>query len=216
MTDLAVAPAPLDPPTITELRPDLAAIAAMVPEGARVLDVGCGDGALLHHLWRYRGADARGIEIRPDKVQACVARGLSVVHGNANTDLADYPADAFDVAILSQTLQAMADPRETLWQLVRIGRCAIVSLPNFGYWRMRLGLLVSGRMPATNELPHSWWETPNIHLCTIRDFVELVHDLDLVIDRSLVGSGSRDLTPSRPTGWVNWTAEMGLFLVRRR
>ena len=155
------------------LRPDLAAIAEMIPPGARVLDVGCGDGALLEHLVRSKGVDGRGIELSQQNVNACVARGLSVMQGDADTDLSEYPSQAFDFVILSQTIQATEKPKTVLEHLLRIGRHAAISLPNFGHWRIRLSLLFTGRMPRTRALGYEWYDTPNIHLCTIADFVDM-------------------------------------------
>jgi methionine biosynthesis protein MetW len=154
------------------LRPDLAAIAAMIRPGTRVLDVGCGDGALLEHL-RTKGVDGRGIELSQQNVNACVARGLSVMQGDADTDLTEYPSGAFDAVILSNTIQATERPRVVLDHLLRIGRRTAVSLPNFGYWKVRASLLISGRMPRTKNLDYSWFDTPNIHLCTLSDFLDL-------------------------------------------
>jgi len=157
----------------SNLRPDLAAIAEMIPEGARVLGVGCGDGALLEYLVRTKHVDGRGIELSQQNVNACVARGLAVVQGDADTDLAEYPGQVFDFAILSQTIQATEKPAQVLEHLLRIGRQAAISLPNFGHWRVRLSLLTGGRMPRTRTLDYDWYDTPNIHLCTISDFVDL-------------------------------------------
>ena len=157
----------------SNLRPDLAAIAAMIPGGARVLDVGCGDGALLEHLVRTKGVDGRGIELSQQNVNACVARGLSVMQGDADTDLSEYPSGAFDAVILSNTIQATERPRLVLEHLLRIGRRTAVSLPNFGYWKVRAALLFTGHMPRTRNLDYSWFDTPNIHLCTLSDFLDL-------------------------------------------
>ena len=165
----------------------------MIPPGARVLDVGCGDGALLEYLVHELGADGRGIELSQAGVNACVARGLSVIQGDADTDLKDYPSDAFDVAVLSQTLQATRAPRKVLGELVRIGRRAIVSFPNFGHWRVRWRLFYGGRMPNTPSLPDEWYATPNIHLCTILDFEDLADDqLQEVLAFAWVGQGTYD------------------------
>ena len=172
--DTPVAPsagAPAAPPSaVGDLRRDLRLIAEMIEPGARVLDIGCGDGALLAFLAREKGVDARGIELSQSGVNACVRHGLSVIQGDADRDLDTFPAGAFDVVVLSQTLQATRQPRHVVEALVRIGKRAIVSFPNFGFWRIRLGLLCGGRMPVSELLNNSWYETPNIHLCTVADF----------------------------------------------
>lgn len=193
------------------LRPDLAAVAAMVPPGSRVLDIGCGDGALMAALRDGKAVDARGIELSRDGVSTAVARGLSVIQGDADTDLADYPADAFDVAILSQTLQATMRPDHVLDELLRIGQRAIVSFPNFGHWRVRLALLMGGRMPMTSALPVEWYETANIHFCTIDDFRALV------VARGYVVEQARFLSRARPVAalFANLLAENAIFMLRR-
>ena len=154
-------------------RVDLVLVAEMVERGAKVLDVGCGDGELLRLLGETRGVDGRGIELSREGVNECVAKGLAVIQGDADTDLADYPDDAFDYVILSQTLQATRHPRVVLEHMLRIGRRAVVSFPNFGHWQVRLQLLFAGHMPQTDILPYSWYDTPNIHHCTIKDFRQL-------------------------------------------
>src|SRR5215467_6297972 len=164
-------------PASGELRRDLRLIAEMIEPGSRVLDIGCGDGALLASLARQKGVDGRGMELSQSGVNACVRHGLSVIQGDADHDLEDYPSDAFDYVVLSQTLQATHQPKRVLEHLVRIGRRAIVSFPNFGHWRIRWGVLTEGRMPVTPALAHPWYETPNIHLCTILDFVALCDEL---------------------------------------
>lgn len=193
------------------LRGDLAAIADLVPTGARVLDIGCGDGALLAALRRDKAVDGRGIELSGANVAAAVARGLSVVQGDADADLADYPTAAFDVAILSDTLQAMRDPAAVLRDMIRIARKAIISLPNFGHWRVRLGLLAGGRMPVTAALPAPWYATPNIHLCTIDDFRDLAAHLGLTIEATaFLGGGV-----ARGAALANLLADQAVFVLAR-
>jgi methionine biosynthesis protein MetW len=197
--------------TPVPLRPDLAAVAAAVPDGARVLDIGCGNGQLLAWLRDTKGVEGRGIELDAGDVAAAVGRGLAVVQGDADTDLADYPDAGFDVVILSNTLQAMQRPATVLAELVRIGRSAIVSFPNFGHWRVRLGLSLGGRMPVTRSLPVSWHETPNIHFCTIADFEALAAEMGLTVERRAGLSAGRQVAL-----WPNLLADTGVFLLSRR
>lgn len=198
------------------VRIDHLVIADMVPPGAKVLDVGCGDGALLQHLVETKGVDGRGIELSQAGVNRCVARGLAVVQGDADTDLDDYPSNAFDFVVLSQTLQATRNPREVLRSLLRIGRRAVVSFPNFGYWRVRLQLALGGTMPVTSCLSEPWYSTPNIHLCTIRDFTALVAELGLAVERSLtVDRQGRVRHIGRSGGFANLLGEQGVFLLRK-
>jgi methionine biosynthesis protein MetW len=199
----------------TSLRPDLAAIAEMIPAGARVLDVGCGDGALLEFLASTKNVDGRGLELSQQNVNACVARGLPVMQGDADTDLGEYPSGAFDVAILSQTIQATFAPRDVLNHLLRIGRRTVISLPNFGHWKVRLSLLANGRMPRTQALTYSWFDTPNIHLCTIADFVSMAKVSGAVIERALALDGSGRSRPMRAEAWgPNLFADGAIFLLR--
>jgi methionine biosynthesis protein MetW len=198
-------------------RVDLVVIADMVARGARVLDVGSGDGELLRLLADSRGVDGRGIEISREGVNHCVAKGLAVIQGDADIDLADYPDDAFDYVILSQTLQATRRPRWVLEQMLRIGRNGIVSFPNFGHWKIRVELLLRGRMPLTRNLPESWYETPNIHFCTIRDFVELTRKLDTKIGRAVAfNSSGRPVRLNAPWWFWNMFGEQAVFLLSRK
>jgi methionine biosynthesis protein MetW len=202
------------------LRPDLAAIAAMIRPGARVLDVGCGDGALLEHL-KAKNVDGRGIEISQANVNACVARGLAVVQGDADTDLVDYPAQVFDAVILSQTIQATEKPRLVMEHLLRIGRRVAISLPNFGYWKVRLDLLTGGRMPRTRTLNYSWWDTPNIHLCTLADFVDLTKECSATIVEAHALNDNGTTSPMKPESLThsymgpNLFAQGGVFLLKK-
>jgi methionine biosynthesis protein MetW len=201
---------------VAQGRVDLALIAEMIDHNARVLDVGCGDGDLLDLLTRTKNVDGRGIELSQEGVNASVTRGFSVVQGDADADLRDYPDNAFDYVILSQTIQATRNPREVLLQMKRIGRRVVVSLPNFGHWRVRLQLLWSGKMPRTRSLDHNWYDTPNIHLCTVRDFVELCEDVGLKIDDAVSVVGSRAKHVGRPGALDNLTAETAILLMSRK
>lgn len=198
------------------LRPDLQLIVDMVAPQTRVLDIGCGDGALLHFLSRVKGVDARGMELSQAGVNESVARGLSVIQGDADADLDYYPDSAFDYAILSQTIQATRNPRKALDDLVRIGRHAIVSFPNFGYWRYRFYLLTRGRMPRTGSLPYSWYDTPNIHFCTITDFIELCGELGVTVDRCIPLRETGEPARVAKGGLANMFAAGALFLLSRR
>jgi methionine biosynthesis protein MetW len=194
------------------LRPDLAKIAAHVPAGARVLDIGCGDGALMAELQASKGVDARGMEIDPEAVERAVARGLSVVQGDANRDLADYPDGAFHVAILSQTLQTAQRPDWLLDQLLRVGRTAFVSFPNFGYWRMRMSLLWRGRMPVTRHLPENWYETANIHHLTVEDFRSFLRARGVQVEACWFFADGHEIGGKN----ANWRAEHAVFQLSRR
>ena len=196
---------------MSDLRPDLRIIADNVTPGARVLDVGCGDGGLMAALRDSRQVRARGIELDPANVSAAVTRGLSVIQGDADTDLVDYPSDSVDYAILSQTLQTARAPHKVLEELLRIGRQAFVSFPNFAHWRIRLSLLTHGRMPVTRLIPEAWYETPNIHHVTIDDFRELIAQRGWTCDGEWFLSGDQQTSH----GMANLLAEHAVFLLRR-
>jgi methionine biosynthesis protein MetW len=192
------------------LRADLAIIAANVPTGARVLDVGCSDGALMGEL-RAKGCDARGLEIDSADVTAALARGLSVIQGDADTDLADYPDASFDYAILSQTLQTTRRPDLVIDQLLRIGARAFVSFPNFAQWRIRMALMFGGQMPVTKQLPSRWYDTPNIHHVTVDDFRGFIATRNIRIEGQWFLSGDKTTTRAG----ANIFAEHAVFLLRR-
>jgi methionine biosynthesis protein MetW len=197
-------------------RVDHLLIAEMVAPGARVLDIGCGHGELLSLLEIERDVDGRGIELSQSNVNLCVARGLSVIQGDADRDLVYYPDKSFDYAILSQTLQATRDTRRVLEQLLRIGRHAIVSFPNFGHWRIRLQFLIHGRMPVTPNLPEPWYETQNIHHCTIKDFLSLCELVDAKVEQSVaLNAYGQRMGLNLPLVWHNLIGEQAVFLLTR-
>jgi methionine biosynthesis protein MetW len=199
-----------------QIREDFREILRLVPPGARVLDVGCEDGALLDLLTREKGVDGQGLELSSENVARCLAKGLAVVQGDGDRDLDYFPTRAFDYAILSKTLQQMREPRHVLSELLRIADKAIVSVPNFGHWRMRVSLMTRGRMPETRALPDPWWATPNIHLCTLKDFTDLCRDLALRIEASAALSNGKPARPFDPAGILeNWRAETALFVLSR-
>ena len=195
-------------------RVDLLLLADMVEPNSRVLDVGCGDGALLRILAETRNVDARGVEISQSNVNQCVARGLSVVQGDADTDLINYPDNAFDYTILSQTIQATRRPRDVLQQLLRIGERVIVSFPNFGHWRIRSQIMFRGRMPVTQNLSYAWYDTPNIHFCTIKDFAVMCEELDAKVETSVaLNAQGQRLVLKIPNFMQNLLGQQAIFLL---
>jgi methionine biosynthesis protein MetW len=202
--------------TIAASRIDFAVIAGLVEKGAKVLDVGCGDGELMELLQNNREVDGRGVELSQAGVNECVSRGLSVIQGDADSDLVYYPDKGFDYVILSQTLQATRNPREVLEHLLRIGNYAIISIPNFGHWRVRLSLLIRGRMPVTKDLPYTWYDTPNIHFCTIDDFMTLCDDVGAKIeDAAVLNRNGERLGVNLPRSFWNFFGQQAVFLLRK-
>ena len=201
---------------LNEKRIDLMLIASLVERGTRVLDIGCGNGELMELLVAERDVDARGLELSQQGVNACVSRGLAVVQGNADTDLSYYPDQGFDTVILSQTLQATRRPKEVLQEMSRIGSKLIVSIPNFGHWRIRLALALRGRMPETQALSATWYETANIHLCSMLDLTDLCDELSLHVETCLtVTNGKVHHSTGRPSAWQNLMAELVVFELTR-
>ena len=197
-------------------RVDHLVVAEMVAPGSRVLDVGFGDGELLR-LLELRGVDGRGIELSREGVNASVAKGLAVIQGDADTDLADYPNDAFDYVILSQTLQATRKPREVIEHMLRIGRHAVVSFPNFGHWKIRVKLLLEGQMPRTKNLPDTWYDTPNIHFCTIKDFRQTCSLVGAKMEKAVaLNAWGQQLRLPAPWWFWNLFGEQAVFLLSRR
>lgn len=202
--------------TKNTLRPDLKAIANLIEHGSSAIDVGCDEGDLLDFLQREKQVSGRGIELGQNGVNKCIARGLSVIQGDADTDLQYYPDQAYDYAILSQTLQTLRAPHEVLSHLVRIARYGIVSVPNFGHWKNRLYLLTKGRMPVTKTLSYQWYDTPNIHFCTITDFINLCESLGLTVEKRLyVTHHGAAAAFQHKNIFANLFGEQGIFVIRR-
>ena len=187
-----------------------------IEKGSRVLDVGCNDGVLMEFLKKNKNVDIRGIEISKEKVQICVAKGLTVIEGNAELDLKQFPNNSFDYVVLGQTLQAFINPEIVIQELLRVGKKAIVTIPNFGHWKVRLNLLLKGTMPITNSLPNDWYNTPNIHMCTIKDFVKFSKILDFRIFKSLALVDKKVSTINETNLFFkNLFAELGIFLIEK-
>jgi|TARA_B110001452_G_scaffold234734_1_gene213188 methionine biosynthesis protein MetW len=189
-------------------------IANLLPLKSRVLDVGCGDGTLIKALINEKNIDARGIELGKENVKECISKGLSVIEGNAETELSQFPDKAFDFVILSQTLQAFYQPENVLEQLLRIGHRVIISIPNFGYWHIRAKLLFFGKMPITDSLPYSWYDTPNLHMCSIKDFYQFCEKKKIKIDRVIGIKGEKTSSIYKINlEMKNLFSEVGIFLI---
>ena len=191
-------------------------IVDLIEEKTRVLDVGCDDGTLMDSLKKDKNVDARGIEISKDKVQICVSKGLTVIEGNAELDLKQFPNDSFDYVVLGQTLQAFVNPEIVIKELLRVGKKAIITIPNFGHWKVRLNLLIKGTMPITESLPNDWYNTPNIHMCTIKDFVKFSKIINFKIFKSLA-LRNKNISNINNSNlfYKNLFAELGIFLIEK-
>jgi methionine biosynthesis protein MetW len=191
-------------------------IAGIITKNSRVLDVGCDDGTLMEFLKENKNVNIRGIEISKDKVQICIAKGLTVIEGNAEFDLKQFPNDSFDYVVLGQTLQAFINPEAVIRELLRVGKKAIITIPNFGHWKVRLNLLIKGTMPVTKSLPNDWYNTPNIHMCTIKDFVKFSKLLDFKIFKSLALMNKNVSTINNSNLFFkNLFSELGIFLIEK-
>ena len=191
-------------------------IAELIEKEKKVLDVGCGDGILMEFLKKNKNTNIRGLEISKSKVQECIAKGLTVIEGNAEKDLTQFPDSSFDFVILSQTLQAFLDPETVIKELLRIGKKAIVTVPNFGFWKVRIHLLIKGTMPITKNLPDEWYNTPNLHMCTIKDFYNFCHDRNIKLDKALALHNEKTSSINEINlNFKNLSAELGIFLIEK-
>ena len=196
------------------MKKEFKVIASLLPDNIRVLDVGCGDGSLMDLLIKEKNIKVRGLEINKENVKKCISKGLSVIEGNAETELHQFPDQSFDFAVLSQTLQAFYSPENVLKDLLRIGKSVIVSIPNFGYWKVRTSLLAFGSMPVTKTLPDTWYNTPNLHLCTIKDLFKFCLEKNINMDK-IVGINKNKTSEIRKSNLElkNLFSELGIFLL---
>ena len=198
------------------MKQEFKVIADLLPNNTRVLDVGCGDGSLMNFLVKEKNIETRGLELDQNNVQECIYKGLTVIHGNAETELYQFPNQSFDYVVLSQTLQAFYNPDKVLKELLRIGKSVIISIPNFGYWKVRTSLLFFGKMPMTKTLPNSWYNTPNLHMCTIKDFVHFVKSRNFKIFKSIALNNENISSISDTNlGIKNLFADLGIFLIEK-
>ena len=198
------------------MKPEYKIILDMIVKNSRVLDVGCDDGTLMEFLKHNKNVDIRGIEISKEKVQICISKGLTVIEGNAEIDLKQFPNNSFDYVVLGQTLQAFVNPEVVINELLRVGKKAIVTIPNFGHWKVRLNLLIKGSMPVTRTLPNEWYNTPNIHMCTIKDFFKFSDKVNFKIFKSLalINNNVSNINNSN-LFMKNLFSELGIFLIER-
>ena len=198
------------------MKQEFKVIADLLPNNTRVLDVGCGDGSLMNFLVKEKNIETRGLELDQNNVQECIYKGLTVIQGNAETELYQFPDQSFDYVVLSQTLQAFYKPDKVLNELLRIGKSVIVSIPNFGYWKVRTSLLLFGKMPITKTLPNTWFNTPNLHMCTIKDFVTFCNQRDLKLTKSISLSGKKvSYIKKSNLNYKNLTSELGIFEIEK-
>ena len=196
------------------MKKEFKVIADLLPKNVRVLDVGCGDGSLMNHLIKEKNIEARGLELKKDNVTKCIYKGLPVIEGNAETELHQFPNQSFDFVVLSQTLQAFYNPEKVLKDLLRIGKSVVISIPNFGYWRVRTSLLLFGKMPVTKTLPNSWYNTPNLHMCTIKDFFDFCLEKNIKINK-VIGINENKISEIKKNNleFRNLFSKLGIFLL---
>ena len=196
------------------MKKEFKVIADLLPNNTRVLDVGCGDGALMDYLVNKKNIEVRGLELNQNNVQECIYKGLPVIQGNAETELYQFPKQSFDYVVLSQTLQAFYQPDKVLRELLRIGKSVIVSIPNFGYWKVRTSLLFFGKMPVTKTLPNTWFNTPNLHMCTIKDLVNYCEDQNMTIKKVIgVNENKISFIKKNNLDMKNLFSKLGVFLI---